>query len=118
MLPTSSVANTSAAPMRVSPRRVLTAIMIGVVMAPLPAFSTGKYQQEPIIKREAVYVTDHKHDGAAYALVGAGITYWLWHRYHKKHPKIITVVEKPEPLVCEPTTDVRIERIYEACVSK
>lgn len=115
MLPASSVANTSAAPMRVSPRRVLTAIMIGVVMAPLPAFSTGKYQQEPIIKRETVYVTDTKHDGAAYALAGAALGWWLTHRYHKRHPKTVErVIEREVPAEC-PSVDVRVERAIEAC---
>lgn len=52
----------------------------------LPAFAGDKHVPETNTIYKTIVVTEHQHDGAAYALAGAAITFWLMHRYQKRHP--------------------------------
>jgi hypothetical protein len=57
-------------------------------------------------RTKAVIVEKHDH-ALVGGLIGAGITYWLMHRYHKRH--------EVKPTVCETE---QTERILTECVAK
>jgi hypothetical protein len=71
------------------------------------AHATGNKDVPP----KVVIVEDHDDNALVGALIGAGITYWIMHRRHKKNTPVI-----PPTPVCE--TKVVTERIFEACVAK
>lgn len=50
----------------------------------IPAAATDRDRDPP--PRPIVVVETH-HDGAAYAIAGAAVAWWLTHRYHKRHPE-------------------------------
>jgi hypothetical protein len=75
-----------------------------LALLPFAAWATDKGHQHH--NTTTVIIHEHRGNEAAAALIGAGITYWLVRRHHKRQPVALTCPED------------RAERTLRECTAK